>query len=359
MSTSYTPTIPVTGIYSSVEITQNFNDIQTALGRVLNLYNDSGEGQNALQAPVDLNNQRLTNAAAPVDSTDLMTKGYGDSTFGGAAADAAAASAAAAAASEAAAAVSQAAAFASEQAAGTSEGNAAASASAANGSAAASAASADLADRWATEAEDVPVVGGEFSAYHWAQKAAAASGGDTVAASPADTLPGTLTGKLTTSRGLVKTLNNPGGDESLDIHPVTLPATAEFFETGMGEFLEASNTPYPYFNLTTAITSIPELAGSNARSLRLYVLLHTVAAGSAGNRYVSVSGYRDSGANERLWNEPYLRTYEPAGIPAGTILAGMGAVIDVPVFNGNAAIHIRVTDASGLATASARLIGYS
>lgn len=32
-------------------------------------------------------------------------------------------------------------------------------------------ASADLAKKWATEQEDVPVAGGEFSAYHWAQKA--------------------------------------------------------------------------------------------------------------------------------------------------------------------------------------------
>jgi hypothetical protein len=45
------------------------------------------------------------------------------------------------------------------------------SATASANSATASDASADLAQKWATEAEDVVVSGGLFSAYHWAQKA--------------------------------------------------------------------------------------------------------------------------------------------------------------------------------------------
>lgn len=48
---------------------------------------------------------------------------------------------------------------------------AAASASAANTSASNAAASETLAEKWATEAEDVPVTTGKYSSFHWAQKA--------------------------------------------------------------------------------------------------------------------------------------------------------------------------------------------
>lgn len=42
------------------------------------------------------------------------------------------------------------------------------------------AAAATLAQRWATEDEDVAVAGGEFSAFHWAQKALEYYGGGSI-----------------------------------------------------------------------------------------------------------------------------------------------------------------------------------
>jgi hypothetical protein len=108
-------------------------------------------------------------------------------------ASAAAGSASAASASQTAAAGSATAASGSASAASTSAGNAAASATAAAGSATAASGSATaasgsastattqatnatnsatLAQKWANEAEDVVVASGQYSAYHWAQKAA-------------------------------------------------------------------------------------------------------------------------------------------------------------------------------------------
>lgn len=59
----------------------------------------------------------------------------------------------------------------SAAAAAASEGDAETAAATAAASATDALAYRDLARLWATEAEDVPVSGGEFSAYHWAQKA--------------------------------------------------------------------------------------------------------------------------------------------------------------------------------------------
>ena len=81
-----------------------------------------------------------------------------------------------AAASESNAATSETNAATSESNAATSETNAAASESAASTSESNAAASEAKAAAWAEEAEDVEVETGQFSAYHWAQKAAAFSG---------------------------------------------------------------------------------------------------------------------------------------------------------------------------------------
>jgi hypothetical protein len=77
--------------------------------------------------------------------------------------------------------------------------------------------SAALASEWAINPENDPITGypGEYSARHWAAKAAAAASGGAVKASADDTTPGYLEDKLAlaSNSGLVLATLNPGGNE--------------------------------------------------------------------------------------------------------------------------------------------------
>lgn len=63
---------------------------------------------------------------------------------------------------------------------GPGESNTSAAAGEVAQSASEAAASATLAEQWATEDEDTVVSGGEYSAYHWAQKAQEFYGGGSI-----------------------------------------------------------------------------------------------------------------------------------------------------------------------------------
>ena len=75
----------------------------------------------------------------------------------------------------------------------------------------------DLAQEWAVNPEDDPITGypGEFSALHWAAKAAAAASGGALKVSADDTTAGYLDGKLAlvANSGLTTATTNPGGNE--------------------------------------------------------------------------------------------------------------------------------------------------
>lgn len=132
---------------------------------------------------------KITNLGTPTVGTDAATKAYADSLIltGQSNAAAAAASAAAALVSQNAAAASAGAAATSASTAltysnnsstfATNSSNSATAAQAANVASYAnytnSLAQANLAQKWATELEDVVVSGGQYSAFHWAQKAMA------------------------------------------------------------------------------------------------------------------------------------------------------------------------------------------
>lgn len=121
-------------------------------------------------------NAAATSASSAASSASTATTGASTATTK---ASQASTSAAAAAASETNAGNSETAAAASASAAASSASSAATSASAADTSETNAAASETLAEKWATEAENVPVTTGLFSAYHWAQKAAASAAGMT------------------------------------------------------------------------------------------------------------------------------------------------------------------------------------
>lgn len=71
---------------------------------------------------------------------------------------------------------------------------------------------AGAAKEWATKAEDSTVDGAEYSAKHYAAKAAASVGSVKVSAN--DTTPGVLNGKLVAGDGLTLTEGSDGGDET-------------------------------------------------------------------------------------------------------------------------------------------------
>lgn len=120
--------------------------------------------------------------AGGAQTGDSLDGFYGESSVGESINDSIAraeAAADSAEASEVAAGISETNAATSEANAASSEANAAASESAAQSSAAAALVSENLSHKWAQNPEDVQVSGGEYSSYHWAQKALAAviSGG--------------------------------------------------------------------------------------------------------------------------------------------------------------------------------------
>lgn len=281
MGTSFVPSNINGGFNTNASLNTNFTNIQTALGRCLNVHGDSDTGGNAMQVDLDMNSNTILNLPAPSADTNPMTKAYADANYGGSAAAAAAVSAAAASASETAAASSETNAATSETNAATSETNAATSeANAATyetlafewaqkttglvaatdysakefaqgsyagtggssknwaqqtGSAVTGAGANDYSAKswaqavltgatlggsardWAVTAEDTLVNATEYSAYHWAQKAALASGGDTAKVSSNDTTVGYLNGKLVAGVGVTFTENNDGGNETLSI----------------------------------------------------------------------------------------------------------------------------------------------
>jgi hypothetical protein len=130
--------------------------------------------QTATDGAWDAVNLRVKNISAPVNANDAVNKSYVDVKFAAdlleVDADRQAAQTAASAAD-----TSKQAAAGSASAASTSAGNASTSAGNANTSAGNAATSATLASDWASKAEDSPVVTGKFSAFHWAQKAAASA----------------------------------------------------------------------------------------------------------------------------------------------------------------------------------------
>lgn len=129
MGTDFAPKNLNSGYHTNASLDYNFTQIQTALGRVLNVYGDSTYGTNEVQVDINMNSNQLLNLPSPTLDGHAVSKGYGDANYGGAAATAAAASAAAAAVSEANAAISASNASTSASNASTSETNAATSAS--------------------------------------------------------------------------------------------------------------------------------------------------------------------------------------------------------------------------------------
>lgn len=121
------------GYQSTATINSNWGLIEAALENTLSR---DGTTPNTMSANIDMNENRIINHPDPVGDGDLLTKGYGDSNYGGAAAIQAAASATAASSSATAAASSASDAADSASDAATSETNAATSASAAATSAA-------------------------------------------------------------------------------------------------------------------------------------------------------------------------------------------------------------------------------
>lgn len=193
--------ISISSLLSSFTSVAKLNENFQALVDELNnkvLYRDNpGTEPNAMSNDLDMSNNDISNVG--VLSADEITV-VGEPTGLVGLRDEAATSATAAATSESNAATS-------ETNASTSETNALDSANDAN--------------KWATEAEDVQVDDGVnpvgFSAFHWSEKAAAASGGDTVKISPNDTTAAELVSKITASSPIVVTEINDGGNEILNI----------------------------------------------------------------------------------------------------------------------------------------------
>lgn len=82
LSSEYVHTPPAGGQFTSTTLSNELSEIQKALGRMLNLYNDVGEGQNALQGDIDCNNQFLYNIPDPTQDDHPVSKGYGDANYG-------------------------------------------------------------------------------------------------------------------------------------------------------------------------------------------------------------------------------------------------------------------------------------
>lgn len=141
----------------------NDTNLNTAQKQALMLVHQVLDGRfSAIDDDIDLGQHRITNSAEPVNPTDLVTKQYVDATIPGLVSDTAAYAAAA---------------LASANTATVQAGIATVQATNSVNAAAASDLFKDRAHDWAQEDEDVPINDGEhpegFSAYHYAQKAAA------------------------------------------------------------------------------------------------------------------------------------------------------------------------------------------
>ena len=108
MATDFAPISISGGVNSQTSLNTNFTNLQTALGRLLNVYGDATTGTNTMQVDLDMNSNDILNAAT-VNCNDIVVGG----TSLAAQVTAAAASAAAAATSETNAAASETAAAAS------------------------------------------------------------------------------------------------------------------------------------------------------------------------------------------------------------------------------------------------------
>lgn len=75
MATDYVATNVSSGVAQQSTINAEWAAIQTALERVLNVYGDSTNGTNAMQADLDMNNKKLLNVPAPVNTTDVVRLG--------------------------------------------------------------------------------------------------------------------------------------------------------------------------------------------------------------------------------------------------------------------------------------------
>jgi len=154
MGVQLTLTDVVSEFLSNIAYNNNNVLIEAAMDKALDR---TASTDNAMEVVLDMGTNKITNVGTGTQPTDAVTKSYVDSVAAVDQSSAAEASAVAAAASEAAAAVS-------ETNAGTSETNAAASEA--------------KAAQWAEEVEDTPVETGpnQYSALHWAAKAAASAG---------------------------------------------------------------------------------------------------------------------------------------------------------------------------------------
>ena len=74
MGTNFTPESLSSGLDTTNSLNTNFTNIQTALGRLLNVYGDSTTGTNAMQTSLDLNSNRIINGVDAVNPSDLVTK---------------------------------------------------------------------------------------------------------------------------------------------------------------------------------------------------------------------------------------------------------------------------------------------
>ena len=84
MGTTFNPDNLNSGFNTNGSLNTNLTEIQTALGRLLNVYGDDTYGTNAMQVDIDMNNNQLLNLGTPTLPTHAITKQYADSAYGNA-----------------------------------------------------------------------------------------------------------------------------------------------------------------------------------------------------------------------------------------------------------------------------------
>ncbi len=115
---------------------------------------------------------------------------------------------------------------------------------------------------WAVTAEDTVVSGGEYSAKHYAAKAALSAGGGLAKVSTNDTTAGYLNGKLVAGSEIVLTENNDGGNETLTIAVDTGTSGDKVGKLNTANTYSAAQRGAP-ISLTQASTIAVDLALGN------------------------------------------------------------------------------------------------
>lgn len=223
--------------------------------------------------------------------------------------------------------------------------------------------------KWATEAEDVVVSGGLFSAFHWAQKAAAASGGDTVKVSANDTTAAELVSKITGGTGVTVTEVGDGGNETLNINIDSTVTTLTGSQTLTNKTLTSPiiNTPNFGNKVWTTIAELNDtdsttglitgLDGDSDQFYRLFVYAVTTVNTSLGLRFNGDTGsnytFARALSNAGTPTEAYLGSTATSSmlIAANGGVDGAYTVIDIHAQSGHRRVafcHSVVDSGSGI-----------